>query len=104
MMIWNRTWATLLAIGFAMLAIGRNTFADEPVLGDRRLPKNVVAYMSLRDVADFKSQWSKTLFGQMVNDDAISDFRADLLKHINEFSERVESELGIGLADLLSIP
>jgi hypothetical protein len=100
----NKTWAMLLAIGFALLAICQNAFADEPVPSDRRLPKNVVAYMSLRDVADFKSQWTKTLFGQMVNDDALADFRADVLKHFNEASEKVESELGIGLSDLLSIP
>jgi hypothetical protein len=94
----------LLAIGFAVLAIGRTGFADEPVPSDRRLPKNVVAYMSLHDVGDFKARWAKTLFGQMLEDDAFADFRSDAIKHFNEFSEKAEAELGIGLTDLLSIP
>src|SRR6478609_9042898 len=92
---WTRTGAMLLAIGFAVLAIGRTGFADEPVPSDRRLPKNVVAYMSLHDVADFKAQWAKTLFGQMLEDDAFADFRSDALKHFNEFSEKAEADLGI---------
>ena len=100
----NKTWAWLSAIGFAVLAMGQGAFADEPIPSERRLPKNVVAYLSLRDVAEFKSQWSKTLFGQMVDDDALADFRADLLKHFNEASEKIESQLGLGLSDLLSIP
>ena len=100
----NKTGAMLLAIGFAVLAMGRTAFAEEPIPSERRLPKNVVAYMSLRDVADFKSQWTKTLFGQMVNDDALADFRADVLKQFNEASEKAEAEIGIGLSDLLSIP
>ncbi len=103
------TWAMLLAVGITVLATGRTGFADESVPSDRvpserRLPKNVVAYVSLRDVADFKVQWSKTLFGQMVYDDAVADFRADVVKHFTEVSEQVESQLGIGLSDLLSIP
>src|SRR5437763_1240885 len=91
----RRTWATLLTICVAVLTTGRAGRADEPISServpsDRRLPKNVVAYLSLRDVADFKSQWPKTLFGQMVSDDALADFRADVLKHFNEYSEQLE--------------
>lgn len=105
----RRTWATLLAICVGVLATARASLADEPgsserVSSERRLPKNVVAYVSLRDIADFQSQWSKTLFGQMVNDDAVADFRSDVLKHFTAASEQVESKLGIGLSDLLAIP
>jgi len=106
MTIWNRTKAgtLLLAIALLVLAVGRNGLADDQVSSDRRLPKNVVAYMSLRDVGDLKTQWAKTLFGQMYNDDALADFRSDVLKQFNEFSEKTQTELGIGLDDLLSIP
>jgi hypothetical protein len=99
-----RIGATLLAIGLAILATCRSGRADESVPSERRLPKNVVAYASLHDVADLKSQWVKTLFGQMVNDDALADFRADVVKHFTEKSEEFEAEFGIGLSDLLSIP
>ncbi len=101
---WMRSGALLLAIGFAVLSMARTGLADEPVPSDRRLPKNVAAYMSLRDVTDFKSKFSKTLFGQMINDDALADFRADVVKHVNESSEKIEAELGVGLSDLLEIP
>jgi hypothetical protein len=98
------TWATLLAISVGVLAPCRASLADEAVPSDRRLPKNVVAYGSLRDVGDFKARWSKTLFGQMIHDDAVADFRSDVVKHVTLASEELETQLGLGLVDLLAIP
>jgi hypothetical protein len=95
--------AVLLA-WLAGLAFGQTTRGDEAVPSERRLPRNVVAYASLRNVTEFKEQWSKTLFGQMLNDDALADVRAQVAKHLSETSEQLESQLGMSLEHLLAIP
>ena len=53
--------AVLLAAWLAVLAVGRAAFADEAVSSERRLPKNVLAYVSLRNISDFKAQWQQTV-------------------------------------------
>lgn len=100
----NVKLTALLLAWLAGLASGQTTRADETVPSERRLPKNVVAYASLRNVTEFKEQWSKTLFGQMLNDDALADVRAHAAKHLAEASEQMESQLGISLEHLLAIP
>ena len=97
-----------LAVALALLAvvgaIGRSAFADEQVPCDRRLPKNVLAFVSLRNVSDFKSEWSKTLFAQLERDEALADFRADVEKQPAEASQQLEDQIGLSLGELLSIP
>jgi len=94
----------LLLAWLAGLAFGQTTRGDDAVPSERRLPRNVVAYASLRNVTEFKEQWSKTLFGQMLNDDALADLRAHAAKHLTEVSEHMESHLGMSLEHLLAIP
>src|SRR5262245_27466111 len=96
--------AVLLAAWFAVLACGRAGLADEAVSSEKRLPKNVLAYVSLRNVADFKAQWAKSLFGQLERDEALVDFRSEIEKQFAESSKQLEDQLGLSLAELLSIP
>ena len=46
--IWTR--AALLTAGLILLALARTGLADEAIPSDKRLPKNVVAYVSVKDV------------------------------------------------------
>ncbi len=97
--------AVALALLFAVVgAIGRSAFADEQVPCDRRLPKNVLAFVSLRNVSDFKTEWSKTLFAQLERDEALAEFRADVEKQLAEASQQLEDQIGLSLGELLSIP
>jgi hypothetical protein len=84
--------------------IGRSAYGDEQVPCDRRLPKNVLAFMSLRNVSDFKTQWSKTMFGQLEHDEALAEFRADVEKQLAEASQQLEDQIGLSLSELVSIP
>jgi len=79
-------------------------FADAAVPGDRRLPKNVVAYLSVRNVQEFKSQWSHTQCGRMIADDALQSFRNDFVKQVTEAAHELCDDLGMSLSELLSIP
>jgi len=94
----------VLAALAAVAAIRSAALADEAIPCERRLPKNVLAYVSLRNIADFKEQWSKTLFGQAGQDEALSDFRGELKKQIEEASKQVEDRLGLSVTELLEIP
>src|SRR4051812_42996590 len=83
-------------------AISRSAVADEQVPCDRRLPKNVLAFVSLRNVSDFKTEWSKTLFAQLERDEALAEFRADVEKQLAEASQQLEDQIGLSLSDLFS--
>jgi hypothetical protein len=94
----------MLAAGLILLALVRAGFADEAVPSDKRLPKNVVAYMSVRNVKDLKTQWSKTLFGQMLEDEALAIFRSDVIKQFEAASQEARDQIGLSLPELLAIP
>jgi hypothetical protein len=63
-----------------------------------------VAYLSVRNVQEFKSQWSKTQCGQMLADAALGDFRDDLVEQVTQAAHELCDDLGMSLSDLLSIP
>lgn len=100
----SRKIAVVLAAFLAVAANGRLAPADEAIPSEKRLPKNVLAYVSLRNVPDFKAQWSKTLFGKAGQDEALAEFRGEVEKHIAEASKQIEDQLGLSLSDLLEIP
>ncbi|MBI3860899.1 MAG: hypothetical protein HY290_03285, partial [Planctomycetia bacterium] len=100
----NRNWKSLLAAAVLFLVAARGAIAEEAIPGDKRLPKNVVAYMSLKNVNEFKTQWPKTLFGQMLSDDSLAELRGDFLKQFEQSSQEVRERIGLGLAELLAIP
>lgn len=104
MAIRTRIRGTMLTAAFMVLALARAGLAEEAILSDKRLPKNVVAYLSVKNVAEFKTHWAKTLFGQMLADDSLADFRGDVVKHFEEASQDVREHVGLGLSDLFSIP
>ena len=97
-------YAIALAAMTALAGWCRPALADEAILCEKRLPKNVLAYVSLRNIADFKEQWSKTLYGKAGQDEALADFKSEILKQIGEASKEIEEQLGLSLSELLEIP
>jgi hypothetical protein len=96
--------AVVLAVWFALGAGGRAAFADEPIPSEKRIPKNVLAYVSLRNVTEFKAQWPKTLFGQLERDESLADFRAEVERQFADAAKTIEDQLGMTFSDLLAIP
>src|SRR5262245_40379571 len=94
----------VLAVWLAVGVCGRTGFAEEAVSSEKRLPKNVLAYVSVRNITDLKAQWAKSLFGQLERDEALGDFRAEIEKQFAESSRQIEEQLGLSMADLLAIP
>lgn len=92
------------AFCLALVAQTRPLVADERIPCERRLPANVLGFVSLRNIADFKAGWGKTLYGRLGSDEALGDFRAGLEKQFDELSRQIEDQIGLGLSELLSIP
>lgn len=104
MKIWTRKWAFVSAAWVAVAVVGQTGSAGESIPCEKRLPKNVLGYVSLRNVADFKTQWPKTLLGQLERDESLKDFRNEIVKQLAESSQEIENQLGMTLSELVSIP
>jgi hypothetical protein len=96
--------SVILAAWLSIATANHVTFAEDSVPCEKRLPKNVLGYVSLRNISDFKTQWAKTVFGQLERDEVLADFRGEIEKQFAEASRQLEELVGLSLADLLSIP
>lgn len=100
----SRTPALLLVAQLAILAWAGALSADDVIPGERRLPRDVVAYVSFRNIADLRAQWGQTLTGQLWRDDSLADFRPAIEAQITEMWKEYEEYVGLGLPELLDIP
>lgn len=96
--------AFIVAVQLLALGLAQGARADDAILSDRRLPPNVLAYVSLRNIPELKTQWNKTLLGQLGKEEALADFLGDLGEQIKDASGKIEAEIGLSLTDLLAIP
>jgi hypothetical protein len=99
-----RNRLAVLVAGLLMLSLARTGWAGESVSFDKRLPKSVVGYASIRNVKEFKAQWSKTLFGQMIADESLADFRGEVMKFLAANFQEATDQLGMSASDVLEIP
>lgn len=99
-----RALAFSLVALLAVAVFGGKLLADNAIPCERRLPRDVVAYVSFRNIAELKTQWSQTLTGQLLQDEALADFRSAAETHLAELSEKITSHVGLGLKDMLEIP
>ncbi|MSR57264.1 MAG: DUF3352 domain-containing protein [Planctomycetaceae bacterium] len=104
MQIRTRTLALVLAAQLTSIFWARSLAADEAIPSERRLPRDVVAYLSLRNVAELRTQWGQSLVGRLVQDDSLADFRNGATAELAEASSQIQQKFGLGLSDLLEIP
>ncbi|MCY2965172.1 MAG: hypothetical protein NT069_16315 [Planctomycetota bacterium] len=76
----------------------------EEVADARRLPKGTVAYFSIRNMAEFRSGFNQSMFGQMLHDPAMQPFLGELHGKVAEGLKHFESEAGFSVEELLSVP
>lgn len=98
------TLALLVLAQLGALAATPALAADATISTDRRLPKDVLAYVSIRNFAEFRKQMGDTSWGRLVRDEAVADFRRELEAKIAELSKQIEELAGMGLGDLAEIP
>ncbi len=76
----------------------------EEVADARRLPKGTVAYFSIRNMAEFRSGFNQSMFGQMLHDPAMQPFLGELHSKVADGLKHFESEAGFTVDELLSVP
>lgn len=76
--------------------------ADVPAA--KRLPPEVVFYVTAPNVSDLKSRFKQHSFGRMIADPALGDFLDGITTSLAEASDQAKAELGVSLDDLLDLP
>jgi len=94
------------SIVFCLVLLGNTDWAaaQDRISSDRRLPANVYAYVSLPDVQQARTQWGKTAFARLLEEESVQAFRADVDAQWQELSKRATEKIGLSLTELLSIP
>ncbi|WP_339728090.1 hypothetical protein [uncultured Gimesia sp.] len=87
-----------------LLTTVQDSFAQDRVTAAQRIPADSLLYFSIPDVETLGDNWSRCSMGQMTHDPAFADFKKDLIKLIEKFSEKFESETDLSLSNILSIP
>ena len=97
----RQAFAGLLVL--SMLATASRA-QDTRVSAPKRLPPQVVFYMSVPDANELGKRFEASPFGQMVKDPAMADFIADVKSTLAATSKEAEAMGGINLQELMAIP
>lgn len=78
--------------------------AADAIPSERRMGNDVIAYFSIRNIADLKTSWAKTQLGQLLKDKDLAPFLEQFDAHWTKLTEMFEDEVGLPLNDALGIP
>ena len=92
-------WSVVLGLG-AFPAVSRG----ESVPNDRRLPKGTVAYMTVRNMTEFRAKFGQTMMGQMMADQALQPLINSIQGKLSDSLEKFQRDSGFSVSELLSIP
>lgn len=97
-----------LMLPLAVIAAGVPVQGQDVVLSDQVLPRDTYLHMTIKSVEEAKRQFTESPYGQLINDPALQDFRAEvenaLSGPVGKVVAEVEAELGMSVNDILSIP
>lgn len=92
----------LVLVSFAWLVPAVS--AADQIPNDRRLPPNVLGYISVNNVPDLKARWKKTALGQLGQEKELAEFWQEIEKQLDRISEKIQEKVGVGLNDILALP
>jgi hypothetical protein len=82
--------------------------AADVILSDQVLPNDTFMHLTVKSVVDAKRQFEESPIGEFINDPALDAFRAELENAfsgpVGEALADVETQLGMSVEELLSIP
>jgi hypothetical protein len=96
---WMFVWSVVLGLG-VLPASSRG----ESVPNDKRLPKGTVAYVTLRNMTEFRTKFGQTMLGQMLADQAMQPLIKNIQEKLSEGLETFQRESGFSVTELMSIP
>ena len=88
-------------LGQGLLDAGRLRADD--VAAEQRLPPGVLGFFSVPDVVDMKDRLMESSFGQMLQDDSLTEFKAQFQDKWDDASKDLEEKLGVSMSDLLGL-
>jgi len=74
------------------------------VSASKRLPPQVVVYLSVPDASELKKRFEASQFGLMIKDPAMADFVTDVKTALASAGKDTEAQSGINLQNVLAIP
>ncbi|MCA9029405.1 MAG: hypothetical protein KDA66_01275 [Planctomycetaceae bacterium] len=78
-------------------------FAQDSIPSERRLPPNVLAFVTCPDVNDLQARLQDTAYGGLLNDPEMQEFRDEFMQKFDEMSKKAEEEIGMPLSDLTAL-
>jgi len=81
-----------------------NSFAQDQTSTDKLVPRNTVFYVSVPSVENLKKRFGESSYGKLKDDEAVQDFVESFKAGIAKASEKFESDTGLKLDSLLSLP
>lgn len=103
----KRTWlaTTLMVFSLAQVFLcGPAARADDDATGAQLLPKDTLLFFSVPSIPDAKTEFNDSLAGALFRDPQLKPILDDIQKKIDELSEKLESEVGVTIPELLAVP
>lgn len=100
--IWLAT--TLVLCGVAQAFLGQARAEDDGATGAQLLPKDTLLFFSVPSIPESKTEFDKSLGGELLRDPQMKPFLDDVHKKIDELSGKLEQEIGVTIPELLAIP
>jgi hypothetical protein len=96
---WMIVWSVFLGLGMYP-----GPSWGESVPNDKRLPKGTVAYVTVRNMTEFRTKFGQTMMGQMLGDQALQPLINSMQGKLAEQLEKFQRESGFSVSELMSIP
>jgi hypothetical protein len=99
-----RTFIGSLAIScmiFGQASTGMS--AEETIAASKRLPPGVLLFLTCPDISAAVDQIQNTSFAELTRDEAMQEFRQQLVDKFEDFKEEAEGKLEFSLSDIASL-
>jgi hypothetical protein len=96
-------WACTMAAGLFAAALPLRAEDDGPT-GAALLPEDVLVFLSVPSVPEFKERMDQSLSGELIKDSEFKPFVDELKELIEKGTASLKDEIGVTLDDLLAVP
>ncbi len=94
----------LVSLSVAGAAVSPAARGADLAPSDRLLPPNTLLFIRVPNCAKFLEDFQQSALGRMVNDPAMAEVRAEVMRKFEEASREAEQHLGLPLSDLFALP
>lgn len=102
----KRLWltTTLVVCSLMQTATHWNSAQAGDPIAEKLLPKDTLIYFSVPSVPEARKEFDKSSFGGLLGDPEMKPILGELKEKFDEWSDNVQEEIGVSVADLVAIP